>query len=281
VAPPSSILTVDGAEFVPEPDPFESFTSLFGLDPLDLGGEGPRDGVARQTENGEWAAEVTTSAVFTDHGRVLLEVGRQVEVRVGPKIVDRTPEQLQAGDVLLIGRSAGRVGLIEALEERLADRPDLLAARLLVDQYHELVRTRFFESGITIAELHRRMAARGCDKTSFAVRSWVTEGGIMAPRDLVDLESLNEVLELGMSAHRLSELFAGVQRRRNFRRAAGRALAEAARSSTVAGDQRRIDDETGLSIADLRDAVIEATVISTEPCETPVPLTLIGRLEHT
>jgi hypothetical protein len=278
--PSSSILTVDGAEFVPEPDPFESFTSLFELDPLDLGGEGPRDGIARRTDDGDWAAEVTAVAVLTDHGQVLLESGRQVEVRVGPKIVDRTPELLEAGDVLLIGRHAGRVGLIEALEEHLADRPDLLAARLLIDQYHELVRTRFIESGITIAELHRRMAAKGCDKTSFAVRSWVTEGGIMAPRDRTDLESLNDVLELSMSDQRLSELFAGVQRRRNFRRAAGRALAEAARSSTVAGDQRRIDDETGLSIADLRDAVIEATVISTEPCDNPMPLTLIGRMEQ-
>jgi len=275
----STVHTADGAEFVPEPDAFEPFLSLFVLDPLDIGGEGPRAGIARQGEDGGWTAAVPAIAVTTDHGMVLLEAGHEVEVRVGHKIVDKTPEQLHEGDVLLIGRHAGRVGLIEALEERLADRPDLFAARLMIDHYHQLIRTRFHESGLSLADLHRRMVEAGCDKTSFATRSWVTEGGIMAPRDQVDLESLNTVLELGMTEVQVRELFAGVQRRRAFRRAAGRALAEAARSSTVVGDERMIDDETGLSIADLRDAVIEATVVRTDHCPEPVPLSLLGRLE--
>jgi hypothetical protein len=279
-ASPPRIATVDGAEFVPEPDPFGTFSSLFDLDPLDLGGEGPSSGIARRDEHGDWAAEVPAIAVSTDHGRILLEVGREVEVRVGAQIQDRQPEQLRPGDVLLVGRRAGRVGLLAALEERLSHRPDLLAARLLIDAYHQLVRTRFASSGLTIAELHRRMVASGCDKTAVAVRSWVTGGGIMAPRDLVDLRSLNVVLGLGMSDVQLDELFSGVRRRRDFRRAAGRALARAARSSTAVDDTQRVDADTGLSIADLRDAIIEATVIAVEPCDTVVPLTLIGRLEE-
>ena len=157
---------MDGAEFVPEPDPFGNFSSLFDLDPLDLGGEGPRSGIARRDEEGDWNAEVPAVAVTTDHGRILLEAGREVDVRIGTTIQERLPEQLRPGDVLLVGRRAGRVGLLAALEERLAHRPDLLAARLLIDGYHELVRTRFLASGLTIAELHRRLVAAGCDKTS-------------------------------------------------------------------------------------------------------------------
>jgi hypothetical protein len=273
------VVVVDGVEFVPESDPFDSFASLFELDPLDFGGEGPADGLARETDEGAWAAAVPAIEIFTDHGRVLLEAGRAVEVRVGQKIVDRRPEQLQRDDVLLIGRRQGRVGLLEALEERLADRPDLLAARLLIDRYHQSVRTRFAESGLSFADLHRKLAALGCDKTIFAARSWVTEGGIMAPRDFSDLQRLNISLEIGMSDRRLTELFAFVQRRRVFRRAAGRALAEAARSATVVDDHFRVDSDTGLSLADLRDAVIEAVVLSVSPCDEPVPLTLLGRLE--
>ncbi len=280
IVTPPRIATVDGAEFVPEPDPFDTFASLFGLDPLDLGGEGPRSGIARREEDGDWTAEVPAIAVSTDHGRILLEAGREVEVRTGARIDDRRPEQLKPGDVLLIGRRAGRVGLLTALEERLAHRPDLLAARLLIDSYHQLVRTRFSSSGLTIAELHRRLTAVGCDKTAVAVRSWVTGGGTMAPRDLADLRSLNAVLHLGMSDTQLNELFAGVRRRRDFRRAAGRALAQAARSSTAVEDTQRVDADTGLSIADLRDAIIEATVLAVEPCDGVVPLTLIGRLEE-
>lgn len=273
-----SVVVVSGAEVVVEPDPFDEFSSLFELDALDFGDEGPRGGLAREGQSGEWDAEVDAVEVSTNHGRVFLETGRAIEVRVGPKIIDRRPEQLQPGDVLLIGRREGRVGLLEALEERLAHRPDLLAARLLVDSYRRLVRTRFAESKLAVAAVHRKMTELGCEKTMGAVRDWVTEG-TMAPQQFEDLERLNTALELGMSDTRLRELFAGVQRRRGFRRATGRALAAAARRSTAVEDDRRLDAETGLSIADLRDAVIEAVVVSTLQCDGRVPLTLIGRLE--
>jgi hypothetical protein len=278
--PVPRIATIDGAVFVPEADPFGSFSALFELDPLDIGGEGPRSGIARRDEDGAWNAEVSAVAVMTDHGRILLEVGREVDVRVGTNIRELRPERLRAGDVMLVGRRAGRVGLLAALEERLSHRPDLLAARLLIDGYHQLVRIRFVNSGLTIAELHRRLVAAGCGRSVVTVGSWVTGGGIMAPRDLVDLRSLNTVLGLGMSDLRLDTLFAGVRRRRDFRRAAGRALARAARSSAAVDDVRRVDADTGLSIADLRDAIIEATVIEVRQCDTLIPLTLIGRLEE-
>jgi hypothetical protein len=152
---------------------------------------------------------------------------------------------------------------------------------LLIDRYHQTVRRHFAESGLTVAKLHRKLTSVGCNKTPFAIRSWVTDGGIMAPRDRIDLERLQTALDLGMTEVQMDELFACVQRRRVFRRAAGRALAEAARSSTLVDDARRVDAETGLSIADLRDAVIEAVVLSSSQCDAPVPLTLLGRLEST
>jgi hypothetical protein len=275
---PRPVVVVDGAEYIAEPDPFGELASLFDLDPLDIGGEGPSTTLARQDDGGDWTAAVPAVAVTTDRGRLLLEVGQPVDVREGPKISERRPETLEAGAIVLVGRRQGRVGLLEALEERLSDRPDLLAARFLVDHYRRLVRTRFAASDLTIPALHRALIQRGCDKTSAAVRSWVTEG-TMAPQHFADLERLNEVLALGLSAVQLRELFAGVQRRRGFRRAAGRALAAAARGSTVVADENRVDAETGLSIADLRDAVIEAVVLDVTPCDEPVPLTLLNRLE--
>ena len=152
------VVLVDGAEYVPEPDPFEEFSSLFDLDPFDFGGEGPHSGLARESQEGDWNAEIAAVEVSTDRGVILLEAGRSIEIRVGPRIVDREPEQLRRGDILLVGRRQGRVGLLEALEERLGHRPDLLAARLLVDNYRRLVRTTFGASGLTIAALHRPLA---------------------------------------------------------------------------------------------------------------------------
>ena len=272
------VVVLDGAEYVPEPDPFEALVSLFDLDPLDIGGEGPTSGVAREGDAGSWTAAVPAIEVQTDRGPLLLEQGKPVDVREGPKIVERRPEALEPGAILLVGRRQGRVGLLEALEERFRDRPDLMAARFLVDHYRRRVRARFAESGLTIAALHRILAGLGCDKTSAAVRSWVTDT-TMAPQHKDDLECLNQGLELGYSQQQVDELFAGVQRRRGFRRAAGRALAAAARDSTVVVDENRVDDDTGLSIADLREAVVEVVVVAVWPCDHPVPLTLLGRLE--
>jgi hypothetical protein len=272
------VVVLDGAEYVPEPDPFEAFVSLFDLDPLDVGGEGPSTGLAREGDGGSWTAAVPAVEVLTDRGVLLLERGRPVDVREGPKIVERRPETLEPGSILLVGRRQGRVGLLEALEERFRDRPDLLAARFLVDDYRRRVRSRFAESGLTVLALHRILTDLGCDKTSAAVRSWVTDN-TMAPQHKDDLERLNEGLGLGFSQQQVDELFAGVQRRRGFRRAAGRALTAAARDSTVVNDENRVDDDTGLSVADLREAVVEATVVSVSACDRPVSLTLLGRLE--
>lgn len=273
------LLIVDGAEHVAVPDPFGALAALFDLDPLDIGGEGPGGTLARQDDSGDWTAAVPAVTVTTDQGLLMLEVGRSVDVREGSTIKERRAETLEPGAILLVGRRQGRVGLLEALQERLRDRPDLLTARFLVDRYRHLVRTRLAESGLTVTSLHRALTERGCEKTSAAVRSWVTEGTMAAPQQFADLEKLNDALGLGLSSVQLAEVFAGIQRRRGFRRAAGRALAAAARGSTIVADENRVDPETGMSIADLREAVVEALVIDVTPCEQPVPLTLLGRLE--
>ena len=101
----------------------------------------------------------------------------------------------------------------------------------------------------------------------------------MAPRDLDDLRRLDQALGLGLGHLRLQETFAAVQRRRGFRRAAGRALAEAARGSAVVADATLVDPDTGLSVADLRDAIIEAVVVSVHPCERLVAVTELAQLE--
>lgn len=274
----TEIEVVAGPDFVAAPDPFDAFGSLLELQPLAVGEEGTLSVLARETESGSWQAQVPAIEVRTDKGTVLLEAGRPIEVREGTRIVDRIPESLEPGAVLLLGRSEGRIGLLEALEERLrVRRPDLVASRMLIDSYQRSVRAKFVQAGMTVADLHRSLTALGCDKTVQAVRGWL--GETMAPRDLDDLLRLDQTLGLGLGQLRLQETFAAVQHRRGFRRAAGRALAEAARSSAVIADTHRIDPETGLSIADLRDAIVEAVVVSVHNCGRLVPVTELAHLE--
>ena len=174
----------------PSPIPSSSFSSLFDLDPLDLGGEGPSSGHRPRGRGGDWTAEVPAVAVTTDHGRSPPRgrVARSTSA-IGTNILERCPKSSEPGDVLLVGRRAGRVGLLDALEERLGRPPDLLAARLLIDGYHELVRTRFADSGLTIAELHRRLVAAGMRQDQRRGRAAGSRAAVSwRRRDLVDLD---------------------------------------------------------------------------------------------
>ncbi len=269
-----------GPSFVAEPDPFDPFESLLGEVPLSIGAEGSEERLAQPSDEGCRSALVPAVEVTTELGRIALQIDRPVEVRRGSRIVDTLPQQLQLGDCLLLSRRSGRLGLLNALEERLRQRrPDLLAGSLLIEDYHRRVRARFKESGLTVGELRRRLADLGCDKGVDTVRSWVSLDGRLAPQKEIDLRRMNVALGLELDTVRLRETFAAVQRKRGFRRAAGRALAEAARSSTVISDHSRVDPETGLSIADLREAVVEARVVFVSTSPREVPLMEVGRLE--
>ena len=114
------------------------------------------------------------------------------------------------------------------------------------------------------------------------MKAWVVaepkaiDEGPLAPRDFEDLRRLHDTLGLGMTNQELREIFAGVQRWRGFKRAAGRALVAAARGSLVASEETSVDAETGLSVADLRELVLEAKVLEVRECAEPVPLAEVG-----
>jgi len=263
----------------PKVDPFESFEPLLGSSPLLVGDEGLEESVAEETEDGTWTAAVEAVEIETDNGFVLLPLRRVVEARLDEKIIECSAEDLKPGMYLFIGRKEGRIGLLEALAERLTKhRPDIVAGLLLVRDLQMRVIQTFKSSGMTKAELFRRLEERGFDKTYQAARGYVEDDGPLAPRDADDLERLNDALRLGLSRLRVIEIFRGVHRLRVFRRAAGRALAAAARASTIAEDLTRVDPETGLSLADLRDVVQEAKVVRVTQCPELVPLADVGRL---
>ena len=273
---------MDGAEFVPEPDPFGSFASLFDLDPLDLGGEGPRSGIARRDRGGALGRRGPGCRCHDGpwpHAPGGRPRGRGA---VGPKIVDRRPEQLRPGDVLLVGRRARARGSPRGAggaagpPSRPPRRP---AAHRSVPP--SCSATRFAE----LRPDHRGAApahGRRWDATRprLPSRSWVTEGGIMAPRDLVDLQRLNTALDLGMSDVQMDELFAGVQRRRHSAAQPGGRWPErhAARppSMTPSGSTRRRASPSRTSATPSS----KPRSSPCEPCDALVPLTLIGRLEE-
>jgi hypothetical protein len=272
---------VTAVEEPPEPsDPLTRLESLGLSAPLHIEEEGGEERVAEELEGGSWAGAVDAVDVRTDCGTITLPVERSVEVRQGNAIIDCQASNLQPGMCLLLGKREGRLGLLEAMAERLQkSRPDLFAATLLVSDLRGAVRSAFRTAGISVTSLYERLRLEGFDKTYHTARAYLADAGPLAPRDLVDLKLLNKVLKLDYSDRRVHEIFAGVTRLRVFRRAAGRALASAARESSVGSADYRIDPATGLSVADLKDAILEANVVEVIRRPEPVPLSELGRLD--
>ena len=129
-----------------------------------------------------------------------------------------------------------------------------------------------------MVDLYERLVALGFAKTYQAARGYVADGGPLAPRDLSDLRRLNTSLSMGYDDRRIREVFTAVRRERTFRRATGRALAAAARSTVLMPDADLIDAETGLSVADLQELILEARVLAVRHCEAPVSLSETGLL---
>jgi hypothetical protein len=272
---------IGALEAAPRIDPFEEFRSLLATVPLVVGDEGLEDSVAEELPGGEWRGAVQAVEVLTDVGTILLPRDRLVDIREGDEIVESKAGALRPGAIVLVDRQGGRIGLLEAVADRLKkERPDLLAANLLIGDLRVTVRQAFGASGMNRVQLYERLRALGFEKTYQAARGYVDDSGPLAPRDLADLKRLNDALGMGMSERRLRETFAGVQRWRAFRRAAGKALVAASRGSLVTADATRVDRETGLSIVDLRELVLEASVIEVRERPDPVPLAEIGELHE-
>ncbi len=263
-------------------DPFEAFEHLMSSTPLIARGEtwADLDGqIADESEMEDWFSPIPATRIQTSQGVILLPSSRVIEVRQGDKIVDRRVQDLQPGMSLLISRREGRVGLLEAVADRLArSRPDLIAAHYLIVALQGTIRQAFNSSGMTKAELLDRLRLLGFDKSYQAMRGYVEPDGPIAPRDFPDLKRLAEALQIEWGEQQLREVFAGVQRYRVFRRSTGRALARASRVSAAGSDWGHIDPETGLSLADLREALIEAEILSVEPCPQPVTVSELGHL---
>ena len=271
-------LVVGAKEYEPTPDPFEEFEPLLVSSRL-FGEEGPRDMLAEESEDGRWATEVEAIEIKTDSGIIFLPVYRIVDVRSQNNLDEIRADQLAPGMHLIVNRTAGSLGLLDAVAERLRiHRPDLYVANLVIRDLRDVVRASFRRSGMSQTGFYRNLVKIGFTKTYQAARGYVVESGPLAPRDFSDLKRINTILELDYDEARLTEIFVAVKRERSFRRATGRALAAAARSSLAVEETGLVDDEIGLSVADLHELVLEAKILEIGERQLKVPLSETGIL---
>ena len=275
-----AVLENPGAEFLPEPDPYSPLAALLTDDRPLWAGEGAGDRIARESDSGEWSATTAAVEVRTMHGSILLPLGREVDVMAGDRITSLPVPELKPGHTILLGRQVGRLSLIEALQETLErQRPDLLGADLLTQDYHDRVVSAYNQSGLDPDSLHRKLLRLGCSKGLPAVRSWVLpSGGPMGPRDEHDHFLLNSALEIELSDEEVRQYYSAINRIRTFRRQAGRALSKAATAAAATGDDSHLQDQFGISVSDLNDAVVQTTVVSVQSSQEEVPFSAMGKL---
>jgi hypothetical protein len=280
---PAGMTTLTGPEFAADLDPFTPLGALLRDDRPLLAEEGISDRLVDVVTERDYRAAVAAVEVQTDRGYVLIPRDREVDIILGDQLESEVATRLQRGARLILGREGGRLDLLAALEDRLGHRPDLLAAKMLVEEYQGRVYPafqRFLDSGLDAADFYRRMHDRKCSKSDTAIRSWVTRGGPYGPRDYEDLYAINSVLKVGYTETRVKETDAGLKRFRVFRQHAGIAVTRAATAALLSREESRIDEELGLSIADLREAVTVVTVLSVRTLARLVNVTEIGHLQE-
>jgi hypothetical protein len=281
--PATDMATLSGPKFAADLDPFTPLGALLRDDRPLLAEEGIADRLVEVVSERDYRAAVAAVEVHTDQGYVLIPRDREVDIILGDQLESEVATRLQKGARLILGREGGRLDLLAALEDRLGHRPDLLVAKMLVEEYQRRVYPAFqvfLDSGYDATDFYKRMHDRKCTKTDTAIRSWVTRGGPYGPRDYEDLYAINAVLKIGYTETRVKETDAGLKRFRVFRQHAGIAVTRAATAALLSREDSRIDEELGLSIADLREAVTVVTVFSVRTLPRLVNVTEIGHLQE-
>lgn len=272
-----------GPEFAPALDPFTPLGALLRDDRPLLAEEGIADQLVEIVSERECRATVAVVEVRTDRGYVLIPGDREVDIILGDQLESVVATGLTKGMRLILGRQGGRLDLLAALQERLGHRPDLFVARALIEEYQKRVYNAFkayLNGGQLMTDFCKTMRNWGCKKTDTAIRGWAQPGGAMGPRDYEDLHCLSGALRLGYGERRLKEIDASLKRIRVFRQHAGLAVSRAATAALLSREESRINEDFGLSVADLREAVTVATVHSVRSFPRQVNVTEIGHIQE-
>jgi hypothetical protein len=282
--PAAAVALLSGPQFTPAVDPFSPLGALLFDDRPLLAEEGISEQLVERVSEHEYRSSVAAVEVYTDKGYVLIPGDHDVDVISGDQLTSEIATKLTRGMRIVLGREGGRIDLLAAIEDRLGGRDDLIAAKALVDEYQQRVRrsfrTKFLDDGLDATDFCDRMKRNGCKKSDTAIKGWVLRGGPMGPRDLEDIRLISTGLGLAYGDLRLQAIDSGLRRIRTFRQQAGLAVSRAATAALLTREDSRIDAELGLSVADLREAVIVATVITLRTFPRRVHVTEIGHLEE-
>ncbi|MDQ1304699.1 MAG: hypothetical protein QG671_526 [Actinomycetota bacterium] len=212
----------------------------------------------------------------SDGPRVLwLPANVLVTRRRGPTLSQVAAKALQSGDVLLLVDRGARTDLRVALAEKLSERTEYAALRMLVDFWHARAAAAR-DSGLTQQQILDRMTGTTVT-TASAVGHWM-RATVDGPADGADVARFARAVNDDALLAEAERVAWALRTLHSVHRKLGAWLA--GQMETVAGRARDsvVDADLGVRIADLLDAIAEHPVMDVDPAEHLVPVHLIGVL---
>ncbi|MFG1761442.1 DISARM anti-phage system protein DrmE domain-containing protein [Micromonospora echinofusca] len=224
-------------------------------------------------------SDVPAIAVHLDDpngARVLwLPPNELVTRRRGPTLSRVAAKALQSGDVLLLVDRAARTYLRVALTEKLSERTEYAALRMLVDFWHARAAAAR-DSGLTQQQILDRMTGTTLT-TAGAVGHWM-RGTVDGPADSADVARFARAVNDDALLAEAERVAWALRTLHIVHRKLGAWLAGQVETAASRAKDSMVDADLGVHVADLLDVITEHPVADVDPAEQLVPASLVGVL---
>jgi len=202
---------------------------------------------------------------------------------VGPKgAVEKSVRDLAIGDVVLFVNGDQRRSIYEVMLAEIKKSPAFSLSADIIEAWQRRLKAEFVKTGMTGADLHRRLRDAGSTVVGVTVRGWL-RGSVMSPLDSDNLGRLFAVFGISDPDQRHSRRIDQAARHlrkvyRQYAKAVNAFLIRAARD-----DRPELDallEKYNLDLEGVKDAVVAQEVLAIPPGTVDVTGALVGRLHE-
>ncbi len=193
---------------------------------------------------------------------------------------EKKAKDLVKGDVVVFIDHAQSRTIYDLMLDEIRKSPEYTVAAGFIQGYHRRLNMVFRDSGLSYAEVHRRLSKLGTTVVEPTVASWI-RGKVMAPREPDNLGRIFKVFEIEDPGGTIREMVDSSARRLRtvYQQYAKAVNAFLYRSAT--DDRPEIDDlleKYNLDIAAVRESVVKEVVESVSDETFEVPNSTAGKL---
>jgi hypothetical protein len=193
---------------------------------------------------------------------------------------EKRVEDVSQGDIILFINGDQRQSIYEIMLAEIKKSPAFGLSVDIIQAWHRRLKTEFAASGVTAADLHRRLRGAGSDVVGATVRAWL-RGSVMSPQDAENLARLFRALNIPDPDGRYScRIDQAARHLRNVYRQYAKAV-NGFLLRTAGDDRPELDallEKYNLDIEAIKDAVLALEVGSISDETVTLPASMTGRL---